>query len=132
MDISLLVKPFTAGVVGGLLDKYVLKNGDMKHNAYFAGSLLVGCGIANLINQSTDSVQQDMMGNSKGLLQRAVEIASGAGAGYVINTYLLKNQTYKDINYTGQAKIVGIIAISVLAGEIGDDLFSGRSLEMFA
>jgi hypothetical protein len=70
---------------------------------------------------------QQYFGNGKGVSQRITEIGLGTGASFVLNTYVLKNTSFRD-NYMNQ---IGVIIAADLAGEYISDYVAGRPLAIF-
>ena len=130
MDTTLLYKPVVAGLTAYGIDKFYFKNGSSNHNMYFAGSVALGIGLGAMTNSLTADVQQTILPNGKGLLQRAVEIGGGAASAYGINKYVLKNESYKDVSEIGSAKIIGAIVVADVVSEYFCDYMAGRPLSL--
>jgi len=121
---SILIKPAIGGMTAFVMDKFVLRNSNMQHNMMFAGAVAVGLGLGTLVN-TTLNVSQTMLGENKGIMDRAVEVGASAGCGFVLNQYILKNTTY----YDDLAKQLGVILVCDIVAEYGDDYLNSRALE---
>jgi hypothetical protein len=112
-----IAKPIFAAMTASILDHYIMCNPDLKSSAYFGAA--VGAGIFSvswvepIVSPLFPTATPLNNGVSKMVEGRIVEIALGSVSGYLINSFVLKNEyTSKDLLYK-----VGIVAIADIAGE---------------
>ena len=123
-----MMKPLLTGAVIVGLDKFVLKQTNMNNSLYFglAGAIGVYAGgmLATMIPLPLPSGDYF---DGKTLELRIAEITIGAGVGYGINAYVLKN----DFNKQDMMKKLAVLAGADFVAEYADDYLNGRALSFF-
>ena len=124
-----VIKPLATGAVAVAINQFILKENDMNKSLYLgiaaAGGVAAGGFVGSMIPPM--NFGQAYFGNGKGVSQRIAEIGLGTGAAFVLNTYVLKNTSFRD-NYVNQ---IGVIVAADLAGEYISDYVAGRPLAIF-
>ena len=69
-----------------------------------------------------------ILGNGKGLEQRILEIGAGSGVSYAVNTYVLKNTSYRE----EMLQKFGVIVVADLVSELASDFLACRPLSVFS
>lgn len=110
-----MYKAFSSLVIGTLADKYILKNDNMTQNLSFGVSTAIGITGGKFVGQMLPAIVPTMTGyyDGKTLLTRTSEIAIGAGSGYAINKYLLKN----DFEPSKMGLKIGVVILTDVASE---------------
>ena len=122
---TFLSKPVIAGVVASLLDRYWLKIPDTKQNAIFGISVALGTAGGDYIGDFAPAILGDtQLYSGKVLSQRLTEITFGAGTGYVLNRFILKN----DFTPSQMYQKLGVVVVSQVVSEYATDYFSNRTL----
>ena len=122
------VKPFIAGGIAFVLDKFYLKQEDLMSSATFGVSVAAGTYVGGMIGGYAPDFNLPVLGNGKGVAQRAAEIGAGAGASWGFNKFMLKNDGYRD-NFTQR---IGVIVVSDLTAELASDFLAGRPLNFLS
>ena len=125
-----IIKPLATAAAAVALNQFVLKETDMQKSLYLgaaAGLGVMGGSFVGSMIPSTNFGNQQFFGNGKGVSHRISEIALGTGAAFVLNSYVLKNTSFRD-NYMNQ---IGVIIAADLAGEYISDYVAGRPLAIF-
>lgn len=120
------VKIVSSSAIAFAIDKFLLKNPDIKHNASFAISTGVGIGLGSLLG----SVLPDMnmkFANGKAVMSRVAEVGLGAGTSWYVNKYIMGNSSWND---DAKKQILSIIATDLL-GEYISDYMNNRPLSAF-
>jgi hypothetical protein len=125
---DLFIKAGSTAAVAFALNQFYLNESDFRRNAVFAFSTGAGVALGNVTGSIVPAINLPVLGNGKGLGQRAVEIGLGSGVTYAVNKYVMGNSTYKE---TFMQKI-GIIVVADLAGEYIADFIAGRPLSILA
>ena len=124
-----IIKPLATGVVAVALNQFILKE-DMQKSMYLgiaaAGGVAGGSFVASMIPPMNFG-NTAYFGNGKGVAARIAEIGLGTAGSFVLNTYVLKNSSFRD-NYMNQ---IGVIIAADLAGEYISDYVAGRALAIF-
>ena len=122
-----IVKPGATFAVAVAIDQFFFNESDLTKSLTFGASAGAGAYLGMMIGSSLPDLSSTLptfLGNGKGLMQRAAEIATGTGASYVINKYVMKNSSYKE-NIMNK---IGAIVVADLAGEYISDYIAGRPL----
>lgn len=123
-----LLKPVVSAAVAVALDKYYLNENDMNSSLIFGASVGLGTYAGIVAGKYVPDMQLPVLGNGKGLSQRVVEIAGGAGTSYVVHKYVFKNANYRE----DMMQVVGVCAVADLVGELATDFLAGRPLSIFS
>ena len=92
MSESTLLKPLAMGAIVVALDKFVMKNQNMNESLYFGLAGAVGAyGGAMVAKAMPLPLPSGDYFDGKTLEMRIAEIGIGAGVGYALNKYALKN-----------------------------------------
>jgi hypothetical protein len=129
MDSS-FVKPLASGAAAIAIDRFVLKQTDMKKNAIFGASVAIGSYGGSIVAPMVPKSLPDFlpMVDSTTLVGRALEIGLSSVAGWVINSKIMKNEPYGDDMY----KRIAAIAAADFIGEYAADYFGNRPLSYLA
>jgi hypothetical protein len=128
MSESTLLKPLAMGAVVVALDKFVMKNQNMNESLYFGLAGAVGAyGGAMVAKAMPLPLPSGDYFDGKTLEMRIAEIGIGAGVGYALNKYALKN----DFNQKNMLNKLGILAAADFISEYAVDYMQGRKLAFF-
>lgn len=123
-----LLKPLISGGAVVALDMFYLKEQNLNNSLIFGGAVAAGVYVGGMLGQYAPDISLPILGNGKGLEQRIVEIASGAGSAFVLNKYVMKNTSYRD----DTMQKLGVIIVADLVGELASDVLAGRPLSVFS
>ena len=94
------VKPAAAAGVAFLLDKFVLNNPDQTSSLYFAAAAGAGILASDLLSpylpDLSKTVSTTAFYSANTIEKRVLEISLGAGIGYGVNHFILKNTGYNE------------------------------------
>ena len=125
-----IIKPLATGAVAVAINQFILKENDMNRSMYLgiaaAGGAAAGSFVGSMLPDMNFGSQQ-YFGNGKGVSQRIAEVGLGTAGAFVLNTYVLKNTSFRD-NWMNQ---IGVIVAADLAGEYISDYVAGRPLAIF-
>ena len=128
MSESTLLKPLAMGAVVVALDKFVMKNQNMNESLYFGLAGAVGAyGGAMVAKAMPLPLPSGDYFDGKTLEMRIAEIGIGAGVGYALNRYALKN----DFNSRNMLNKVALLAGADFISEYLVDYLQGRKLSFF-
>ena len=128
MSENTLLKPIVMGATVVALDKFVMKNQNMNESLYFGLARAVGAyGGAIVAAAMQLPLPSGDYFDGKTLEMRIAEIGVGAGVGYALNKYALKN----DFNQKNMLNKLGILAVSDFISEYAVDYLQGRNLSFF-
>jgi hypothetical protein len=128
MSENTLLKPIVMGATVVALDKFVMKNQNMNESLYFGLAGAVGAyGGAMVAKAMPLPLPSGDYFDGKTLEMRIAEIGVGAGVGYALNKYALKN----DFNQKNMLNKLGILAVSDFISEYAVDYLQGRNLSFF-
>ena len=128
MSESTLLKPIAMGAVVIALDKFVMKNQNMNESLYFGLAGAVGAyGGAMVAKAMPLPLPSGDYFDGKTLELRIAEIGIGAGVGYALNKYALKN----DFNQKNMLNKLGILAVADFISEYAVDYIQGRAPSFF-
>ena len=124
------VKPVLAAAAFFALNKLLLGNTSTIRDLSLASAAVgAGCLLGQVAGQyapaSTSSYP--ILGNLKGVEQRAIEAVGSLAAGYALNTFVLKNDCDTRFTLKGSAVIVA----ADLIAELGTDFVMGRPLNLW-
>jgi len=125
-----IIKPLATAAVAMAIDQFLLKESNMQKSMYLGAAAGIGVGASSFVSgmiPSTNFGNQAFFGNGKGVSARITEIGLGTASAFVLNTYVLKNTSFRD-NYMNQ---IGVIIAADLAGEYISDYVAGRPLAIF-
>ena len=128
MSENTLLKPIVMGATVVALDKFVMKNQNMNESLYFGLAGAVGAyGGAMVAKAMPLPLPSGDYFDGKTLEMRIAEIGVGAGVGYALNRYALKN----DFNQKNMLNKLGILAVADFISEYAIDYMQGRKLAFF-
>ena len=112
-----------------LIDKFVFKNDSLSQNAIFGAGVTSGLLIGQSLGAYIPEILPDQAGLYSGKLvsQRVVEISVGATTGYIINSYVFKN----DYDRSSWMKKIGAILLVDVLSEYTVDYLVGNNLGYF-
>ena len=120
----------TAGSAAAI-DMFIFGESNINNTGVIAVSAAGGAWIGSMVGTSLPDLSESLpvfLGNGKGLMQRAIEIGSGVGAGYAINKFVLKSGGYRE-NMTN--KLITFAAADVI-GEYASDFINNRPLSILS
>lgn len=124
------VKPVFAGLAYIALNKFVLGSNSTVRDLSIGGlAVAAGCLAGQVVGQyaPASSSSYPLLGNLKGVEQRAIEVAGSAAVGYAVNTMLLNNDRNSSFTLQG----VAVLTAADLIAELGTDLIMGRPLNLW-
>ena len=124
------VKPVLAGAAYFALNKLVLgSNSTVRDLSVGAAAVAAGCLAGQIAGQyaPASASSYPMLGNLKGVEQRAIEVVGSMAVGYLVNTVIMKNDRNSSISLQGTA----VILASDLIAELGCDFIMGRPLNLW-
>jgi hypothetical protein len=125
-----IIKPLATSAVAVAINQFILKENDMNKSLYLGAAAGLGVAGGSFIGSMMPDINfgsQQYFGNGKGVSQRIAEIGLGTAGAFVLNSYVLKNTSFRD-NYINQ---IGVIVVADLAGEYISDYVAGRPLAIF-
>ena len=129
-QVSLNLRPVIVGVTSIVLDKYLLGEAEMMKSVYFGGVVAAGVyaseWVAPMIALDLPSANKTLY-NGKTLSTRLIELAVASGGVFVVNKYMLLNDTYRD----EVMKRVGVILLSDIAGTYATEYINGQPMSFF-
>ena len=128
MSETTLLKPLVMGATIVALDKFVMKTQNMNESLYFGLAGAVGAyGGAMVAKAMPLPLPSGDYFDGKTLEMRIAEIGIGAGVGYALNKYAMKN----DFNSRNMLNKLGLLAAADFISEYAVDYLSGRKLAFF-
>jgi hypothetical protein len=128
MSENTLLKPIVMGATVVALDKFVMKTPNMNESLYFGLAGAIGAyGGAMVAKAMPLPLPSGDYFDGKTLEMRIAEIGIGAGVGYALNKYALKN----DFNQKNMLNKLGILAAADFISEYAVDYMQGRKLAFF-
>ena len=128
MSENTLLKPIVMGATVVALDKFVMKNQNMNESLYFGLAGAVGAyGGAMVAKAMPLPLPSGDYFDGKTLEMRIAEIGIGAGVGYALNKYAMKN----DFNSRNMLNKLGLLAAADFISEYAVDYMQGRKLSFF-
>ena len=110
------------------LDKFVMKTQNMNESLYFGLAGAVGVYGGSMVAKAMPlPLPSGEYFDGKTLEMRIAEIGIGAGVGYAINKYALKN----DYNSRNMFNKIALLAVSDFISEYAVDYMQGRKLSFF-
>ena len=128
MSETTLLKPIIMGATIVALDKFVMKTQNMNESLYFGLAGAVGVYGGSMVAKAMPlPLPSGEYFDGKTLEMRIAEIGIGAGVGYAINKYALKN----DYNSRNMFNKIALLAVSDFISEYAVDYMQGRKLSFF-
>ena len=128
MSENTLLKPIVMGATVVALDKFVMKNQNMNESLYFGLAGAIGAyGGAMVAKAMPLPLPSGDYFDGKTLEMRIAEIGIGAGVGYALNKYAMKN----DFNSRNMLNKLGLLAAADFISEYAVDYMQGRKLSFF-
>jgi len=128
MSETTLLKPIVMGATIVALDKLVMKTTNINESLYFGLAGAVGVYTGGMVAKAMPlPLPSGEYFDGKTLEMRIAEIGIGAGVGYALNKYALKN----DYNSKNMLNKLGILAVSDFIAEYAVDYIQGRKLSFF-
>lgn len=128
MSENTLLKPIVMGATIVALDKFVMKTTNMNESLYFGLAGAVGVYTGGMVAKAMPlPLPSGEYFDGKTLEMRIAEIGIGAGVGYALNKYALKN----DYNSKNMLNKLGVLAVSDFIAEYAVDYIQGRKLSFF-
>jgi hypothetical protein len=128
MSESTLLKPIVMGVVIVGIDKMYMQNENMTESVYFgmagAAGAYFGAAAAKAMPLPLPSGEYF---DGKTVEMRIAEIGIGAGVGYGLNMFVLKN----DYNQNDLGKKLALLAVADFVAEYAVDYIQGRTPAFF-
>ena len=124
------VKPVLAGIAYIALNKFVLgSNSTVRDLSVGATAVAAGCLAGQVVGQyaPASSSSYPMLGNLKGVEQRAIESVCSLAVGYGVNTFVMGNDRSNGISVQNTA----IVVAADLLAELGTDFIMGRPLNLW-
>jgi hypothetical protein len=126
------VKPIAAIGVAVALDKYVLNQQDLNSSLYFGVATGAGIAAAGLFKAYLPDLSTTFATTSyysaKTVETRLLEVALATGAGYAVNTYVLKNTSY---NNEDMMKRLAVVVATDFISEYMSDYATAAPLSYF-
>jgi len=123
MSETTLLKPLVMGATIVALDKFVMKTQNMNESLYFGLAGAVGAyGGAMVAKAIPLPLPSGEYFDGKTLEMRIAEIGIGAGVGYALNKYAMKN----DFNSRNMLNKLGLLAAADFIAEYAVDYMQGR------
>ena len=128
MSENTLLKPIVMGATVVALDKFVMKNENMNESLYFGLAGAVGVYGGTMVAKAMPlPLPSGEYFDGKTLEMRIAEIGVGAGVGYALNKFVLKN----DFNKQNMLNKLGILAGADFIAEYAVDYIQGRAPSFF-
>jgi len=128
MSESTLLKPLVMAGTVVAIDKFVMNNPNMTESLYFGVAGAVGVYTGGMVAKALPlPLPSGDYFSGKTLETRLAEISIGAGAGYGLNRYVLKN----DYSYDQMLNKLAILAVSDFISEYAVDYINGKPLSFF-
>ena len=128
MSENTLLKPIVMGATVVALDKFVMKNQNMNESLYFGVAGAAGAYFGAMTAKAMPlPLPSGEYFDGKTLEMRIAEIGIGAGVGYALNKFVLKN----DFNKQNMLNKLGILAGADFIAEYAVDYIQGRAPSFF-
>ena len=128
MSETTLLKPLVMGATIVALDKFVMKTQNMNESLYFGLAGAVGAyGGAMVAKAMPLPLPSGDYFDGKTLEMRIAEIGIGAGVGYALNKYAMKN----DFNSRNMLNKLGLLAAADFISEYFTDYIQARAPAFF-
>lgn len=130
---SAFLKPAVAAGVTVAIDKMYFKESDMKRSLMFGAAVGASMYGAKILEDAgwIPQILPDMgtMANGLSVQNRLMEVGIGAGAGYAINKFVLKNTS--PYSRDDMMRYIGTIVVADLVSEAVLDLYTGATINPF-
>lgn len=122
-----LLRPAVAGVTCVLIDRFILKQPDLKKSLVFGATVAAATTASTVISKTVTipDFTSTTFANEKKVAERVVEIGTAVAGSYAVNKYVMKNST------SSIGKTAVVIALSNVIAEYSCDYASGRALSIF-
>ena len=128
MSENTLLKPIAMGATIVALDKFFMKNDNMNESLYFGLAGAIGVYTGSMVAKALPvPLPSGEYFDGKTLELRIAEIGVGAGVGYAINMYALKN----DFNQSDMLNKLALLATADFISEYFTDYIQGRTPAFF-
>ena len=136
----MLMRPVIAGVIAGSMDRYVMKNQNLKSNAAFGASVGISTIASSKIAPMLPIVSSTVLSNGHPMTQRLSEIILGSSSSFVVNKYVMGNGTQTSNNsYDGLPSAskdlfyrIAIVSIADVAATVINEWLNGSPLDIYA
>ena len=120
-------KPAIASLVAFSIDRFVLKQTDMKKSAVFALSVGAGISAGSWVSKALPIADSPSTWyNEKQIAGRTVEVGAGVASAYGINRFVMRNT-----GGSGMVRQVGTVLVADYVAEYACDYLAGRPLGFF-
>lgn len=120
-------KPLIAGLVAFSIDRFVLKQSDMRKSAIFGASVAAGITAGKWVGKNVPIVDSpSTFLNEKQIAQRTIEVSSGVATAYGVNRFVMRNT-----GGPGLARQAGTVLVADYVSEIVCDWAAGRKIGYF-
>jgi hypothetical protein len=122
-----LMRSATAGVTCVLIDRFILKQTDLKKSLVFGATVAGATAAASVISKTVTipDFTSTTFANEKKVGERLVEIGTATAGAYAVNKYVMKNGN-SSIGKTAVA-----IVLSNVVSEYTIDFMASRNLSIF-
>ena len=136
----MLMRPVLAGIIAGSLDRYVMKNQNIKSNAAFGVSVTLSTIAASKISPMLPVLSSATLSNGHPVTQRLSEIILGSSSSFVVNKYVMGNGTQTSNNsYDGLPSAskdlfyrIAIVSIADVAATVINEMINGSPIDIYA
>jgi len=123
-----LLKPLVMAGTVVAIDKFVMNNPNMNESLYFGLAGAVGVYVGGMVAKAMPlPLPSGDYFDGKTVETRVAEIGVGAGAGYALNRFVLKN----DYSYDQMLNKLAVLAAADFISEYAVDYIEGRNLAFF-
>ena len=136
----MLMRPVIAGIISASLDRYVMKNQNLKSNAAFGAAVTVGIIGATKVAPMLPVLSSSTLSNGHPMTQRLSEIVLGSSSSFIVNKYILNNGTQTSNNsYDGLPSAskdlfyrIAIVSIADVAATVINEMINGSPIDIYA
>jgi len=123
-----LLKPLVMGATVVAIDKFVMNNPNMNESLYFGVAGAAGVYVGGMVAKAMPlPLPSGDYFDGKTVETRVAEIGVGAGAGYALNRFVLKN----DYSYNEMLNKLAVLAAGDFISEYIVDYIEGNKLAFF-
>jgi hypothetical protein len=117
-------KPAIAALVAFSIDRFVLKQSDMKKSAIFGLSVAGGITAGKWVGKNVPIVDSpSTFLNEKQIAQRTIEVSTGVASAYAVNRFVMRNT-----GGPGLVRQAGTVLVADYVSEIVCDWAAGRKI----
>lgn len=122
-----VIRSATAGLTCVLIDRFILKQSNLKSSLVFGATVAAATTGASAISKvvSVPDFTSTTFANEKKVGERLVEIGTATAGAYAVNKYIMKN------GHSSIGKTAAAIVLSNVLSEYVVDYTSGRPLSIF-